>query len=190
MVASPKQIANSIRLKSDLEGCAIDWKKVSHAINKAIIVTNVQVLHCKDTLGFISKSLSSKENIYVSNTISKEVQNVVTSALLAHCYLDTLSVDGCNLRKQDLEVLLNSSLMQSHKEFVQELLTPEERLELGLAGREWATSDEAGFTSKHQAERVINAFATLFETWEPREKYELINANEVADRVINHNLLY
>jgi glycosyltransferase involved in cell wall biosynthesis len=69
-------------------------------------------------------------------------------------------------------------------------LTPEERQELGLAGREWATSDEAGFTSTHQAERVINAFASLFNSWKPREKYELINVNEYPDRTLKHSLLY
>jgi hypothetical protein len=31
----------------------------------------------------------------------------------------------------------------------------------GLKGREWALSDEAGFTTKHQAQRVIEAFDTL-----------------------------
>ena len=69
-------------------------------------------------------------------------------------------------------------------------LSPEERAELGLAGREWAISDEAGFTGDHQGKRVIEAFTQLFETWKPREKYELINTNEVKDRVLNHKLLY
>jgi len=69
-------------------------------------------------------------------------------------------------------------------------LTPEERKAKGLKGREWATSDEAGFTSEHQGKRVIEAFDTLFSTWKPREKFELINVNEVKDRVINHKLLY
>jgi glycosyltransferase involved in cell wall biosynthesis len=69
-------------------------------------------------------------------------------------------------------------------------LTPEERKAKGLKGREWATSDEAGFTSEHQGKRVIEAFDTLFATWKPREKFELINTNEVKDRVINHKLLY
>ena len=69
-------------------------------------------------------------------------------------------------------------------------LTPEERKAKGLKGREWATSDEAGFTSEHQGKRVIEAFDTLFDTWQPREKFELINVNEVKDRVINHKLLY
>ena len=69
-------------------------------------------------------------------------------------------------------------------------LTPEEKKERGLAGREWAISEEAGFTGEHQGKRVIEAFDELFSTWKPREKYELINTNEVKDRVINHKLLY
>jgi glycosyltransferase involved in cell wall biosynthesis len=69
-------------------------------------------------------------------------------------------------------------------------LTSEERKIKGLKGREWAISDEAGFTSEHQGKRVIEAFDTLFATWKPREKFELINVNEVKDRVINHKLLY
>ena len=69
-------------------------------------------------------------------------------------------------------------------------LTPEERKAKGLKGREWATSGEAGFISEYQGKRVIEAFDTLFETWKPREKFELINTNEVKDRVIPHKLLY
>jgi glycosyltransferase involved in cell wall biosynthesis len=69
-------------------------------------------------------------------------------------------------------------------------LTPEERQERGLAGREWAISDEAGFTSTQQAEKVINSFDLLFTSWKPREKYELINVNEYPDRTLKHSLLY
>jgi hypothetical protein len=69
-------------------------------------------------------------------------------------------------------------------------LTPEERKAKGMKGREWAVSDEAGFTNQHQGARVIEAFDTLFSTWKPREKFEFINTNEVKDRVINHKLLY
>jgi hypothetical protein len=65
-----------------------------------------------------------------------------------------------------------------------------ERKAKGLAGREWALGSEAGFTGEHQGERIIEAFDTLFSTWKPREKFELINTNEVKDRVINHKLLY
>jgi glycosyltransferase involved in cell wall biosynthesis len=69
-------------------------------------------------------------------------------------------------------------------------LSKEERETRGLAGREWATSEEAGFTSKHQANRFIKATDHLFDTWKPREKYELVNANEYAKPVLNHKLIY
>jgi glycosyltransferase involved in cell wall biosynthesis len=69
-------------------------------------------------------------------------------------------------------------------------LGKEERKARGLKGREWATGDEAGFTGEYQGKRVIEAFDELFATWKPREKFELIDVNEVKDRVINHKLLY
>ena len=66
----------------------------------------------------------------------------------------------------------------------------EELKHRGLEGREWAVGAEAGFTGEMQGKRVIEAFTTLFNTWKPREKYELINTNEVKPNVINHKLLY
>ena len=69
-------------------------------------------------------------------------------------------------------------------------LSKEEREKRGLAGMEWATSEEAGFTSKHQANRFIKVTDHLFNTWKPREKYELINANEYTKPVLNHKLIY
>jgi hypothetical protein len=68
-------------------------------------------------------------------------------------------------------------------------LSKEERKAKGLKGREWAL-EEAGFTGEKQGERIIESFSELFKTWKPREKFEFINANEVEDRIINHNLLY
>ncbi len=65
-----------------------------------------------------------------------------------------------------------------------------ERVERGLAGREWATSDEAGLTSEKMANRAIEAIDELFATWKPREKFEFINTNEVKKRVLNHKLIY
>ena len=64
------------------------------------------------------------------------------------------------------------------------------RIEKGLKGREWATGDEAGFTMKHQANRIMEAFNELFDTWTPRKKYEFVNANEVEAKVVPHKLLY
>jgi hypothetical protein len=69
-------------------------------------------------------------------------------------------------------------------------LSKEERQERGLAGRKWATSDEAGFTQEYQALRIIEGLETLFNTWSPREQFEFINANEYTKPVLNHKLIY
>ena len=60
----------------------------------------------------------------------------------------------------------------------------------GLKGREWAISNEAGFTSKHQAERFVEYVNELFDIWEPREKYEIVNANEYKGKFLNHKIIY
>ena len=60
----------------------------------------------------------------------------------------------------------------------------------GKIGREWAIGDEAGFTAKHQGQRVLEAFDELFQTWEPREKMEIINTNEYKGRFLKHKLIY
>ena len=65
------------------------------------------------------------------------------------------------------------------------------RKQNGLKGREWALSEEAGFTSQAQAKRVIESISTLFTTWKPREKYELINTNtHKPDLTRKHKLIY
>jgi hypothetical protein len=69
-------------------------------------------------------------------------------------------------------------------------LSKEERKARGLKGREWALSDEAGFTQKHQAERVIEGVDELFATWKPRENFEFINTTTYKKPVLNHKLIY
>jgi glycosyltransferase involved in cell wall biosynthesis len=69
-------------------------------------------------------------------------------------------------------------------------LSKEDRKWLGLKGREWALSDEAGFTGEKMGARVIETLDELFATWKPREKYELINANQTEKKVVPHKLVY
>jgi glycosyltransferase involved in cell wall biosynthesis len=69
-------------------------------------------------------------------------------------------------------------------------LSKEERKALGLKGREWALGDEAGFTGKKMGVNVINTLDKLFKTWKPREKYELVNANEIKPKTVPHELVY
>ena len=67
----------------------------------------------------------------------------------------------------------------------------EERKLRGKLGREWATSDEAGFTAVHQGYRVIENIDKLFNTWKPRSKYEIIKIDrKKAKKVIPHKLTY
>ena len=68
----------------------------------------------------------------------------------------------------------------------------EKRKELGIKAREWCLSDEAGFTSQHQGKRVIEAINELFNTWETREAFEVIDTDEdpSQNRIQTHNLVY
>ena len=66
----------------------------------------------------------------------------------------------------------------------------EKRTEIGMKGREWALSDEAGFTSTKMSNKIIDAVDELFDTWEPREKFELINTSDDIKKVQTHALIY
>ena len=70
------------------------------------------------------------------------------------------------------------------------LMSKEEREARGMEGREWALGNEAGFSAEIMGNRVIEGIEELFNTWEPREYFEFINANEVKTRTVPHKLLY
>jgi hypothetical protein len=63
------------------------------------------------------------------------------------------------------------------------------RKELGKTGRHWAIND-VGFTAESMGEKAISAIDQLFNTWTPREKYELINVNDVKEDTIKHKFVY
>jgi glycosyltransferase involved in cell wall biosynthesis len=69
-------------------------------------------------------------------------------------------------------------------------MSREERQEIGRAGLEWATSDEAGFTSEKMSQRVIEGMDELFSTWKPREKFEFLADTDYEPRVLKHKLVY
>jgi glycosyltransferase involved in cell wall biosynthesis len=68
-------------------------------------------------------------------------------------------------------------------------LDRETRKELGKTGRHWAIND-VGFTGEDMGAKAIIAIDQLFSTWTPREKYELINVNDVKEDTINHAFVY
>ena len=67
---------------------------------------------------------------------------------------------------------------------------PQEREFRGKLGREWALSDEAGFTSEKMGYKIISKIDKLFETWKPREKYELIKISTRKPKSTPHKLEY
>jgi glycosyltransferase involved in cell wall biosynthesis len=69
-------------------------------------------------------------------------------------------------------------------------LGKEKRKELGLKGREWCLSEEAGFTAEYQGKRVIEAVDELFDTWKSREAFEVIDTDNDTRKIQTHNLVY
>ena len=69
-------------------------------------------------------------------------------------------------------------------------LGKEKRKELGAKAREWCLSEEAGFTAEYQGKRFIEAAEELFNTWEPREAFEVIDTDEDIRKINTHNLVY
>ncbi len=69
-------------------------------------------------------------------------------------------------------------------------MSDKERKSIGKKGYEWATSDEAGFTSEKMTEKVIDGFEELFQTWKPREKYNFLKDTDYEKRVLPHKLVY
>jgi hypothetical protein len=59
-----------------------------------------------------------------------------------------------------------------------------------MEGHKWVTSDEAGFTSKQMANRVIDALETTFDNFQPRERFEFINTKDYTIETVPHKLLY
>ena len=67
-------------------------------------------------------------------------------------------------------------------------LSPEERKERGLAGREWAMSDEARMTGEAMSETIIECMEETFEKFVPRPRYEVIPSRSKKSKKVNHKL--
>jgi propanediol dehydratase small subunit len=55
---------------------------------------------------------------------------------------------------------------------------------------EWALSDEAGFTSKYQADRFVEYIEEIINNWKPRKKFSFTSDSEKSNKVLNHKLIY
>jgi hypothetical protein len=55
---------------------------------------------------------------------------------------------------------------------------------------EWALSEEAGFTSKHQADRFVECIEETINNFTPRKKFSFTSDSEKLNKVLNHKLIY
>ena len=60
---------------------------------------------------------------------------------------------------------------------------PEERKRRGLAGREWAMSNEAGFTAEKMGERFIENIDKLLKEWKPQPRFSV---TKIDDSTLNN----
>jgi len=60
------------------------------------------------------------------------------------------------------------------------------RKEYGLEGREWALSDEAGFTASKMTESITQAIDETFDKWQPRKPYDLIKIEDIKPKYVKH----
>jgi glycosyltransferase involved in cell wall biosynthesis len=62
---------------------------------------------------------------------------------------------------------------------------------IGMKGREWALSEESGFTGENMVKRFQYSMDYLFGFWKPREKFSIINTNQTTTKPkLNHKLVY
>jgi len=64
----------------------------------------------------------------------------------------------------------------------------DERNKRGLIGREWAMSDESGFTGKNMSENIIKGIDATLDKFVPRPLYEITKVENFKQEVIAHKL--
>lgn len=69
-------------------------------------------------------------------------------------------------------------------------LSPEERSQKGLKGREWAISDEAMMSGKWMGKNIIDGIEETFRVWQPRKDFEFIKVEKLQRDKIPHKLVY
>jgi glycosyltransferase involved in cell wall biosynthesis len=67
-------------------------------------------------------------------------------------------------------------------------LSKEERTKRGLAGREWAQSDEAQMSSTKMTENIMKTMEEGFENFTPRPKYEIHKIGPIQKNRVVHKL--
>jgi len=69
-------------------------------------------------------------------------------------------------------------------------LSPEERTNKGLKGRDWVTSDESMMSARLMCENVASSIDETFKNFKPRKSFELIKTEKIQRKAIKHPLVY
>ena len=69
-------------------------------------------------------------------------------------------------------------------------LNPQERIERGLAGREWVMGEEAKMTSENMGKGITEAIDETLATWKPISSHTLTKVKALEPNYLKHPLVY
>jgi glycosyltransferase involved in cell wall biosynthesis len=100
-------------------------------------------------------------------------RNLVGSPPTPYIYDDQLDI-----------VDLSEKMMESYN------LPKEEKIKRGLAGREWARSDESMESARMMNENIIKYVDQTINTFTPRKNFEFIKVEDIKPKQLRHKLVY
>ena len=69
-------------------------------------------------------------------------------------------------------------------------LSKEERVRRGLAGREWAMTDEASMSATSMGKNIAENINEALTNFTPRSRYDLIKIEELPAKYVKHSMVY
>jgi glycosyltransferase involved in cell wall biosynthesis len=67
-------------------------------------------------------------------------------------------------------------------------LTPAQRDQKGMSGRQWVTSEESGMSATNMGKKVIYSIEKGFQNFKPRKNYDLLKIEERPLQTVSHKL--
>ena len=68
-------------------------------------------------------------------------------------------------------------------------MSPEERRDNGLRGREWVTSEESGMSAQTMCNNVSKVLDETIKTFKPRSRYDIVKVEEYKKPTVKHKLI-
>jgi glycosyltransferase involved in cell wall biosynthesis len=100
-------------------------------------------------------------------------RNIVGSPKTPYIYDDQIDFED-----------LSNKMMESYN------MSKEEKIEKGLAAREWVTSDESMQSARRMNENIIKYVDQTLNTFKPRKKFSFIKVDNLPVKQLRHKLVY